>query len=81
MPGESIVAELPLIFYKNTDFDLGFAATSDEVTFYVTYSVYPDRKTAIWKVLDNNSSNKSVRAIKITNNNNKKQSVCIRLSF
>ena len=33
MPGESIVAELPLIFYKNTDFDLGFAATSDEVTF------------------------------------------------
>ena len=78
---ESVIAELPLVIYRNSLFDLGVSSTDTCVEFYVTYSLYPEDNTAIWEKLQKNTSNKSVRAIKVINNSDCDQRVCMRVSF
>lgn len=81
LPRECVIAELPLILQRNIMYDIGVSSTGDQVAFYITYSLYPESKTAIWKIFDESSVNKSARAIKIINNSNKKESICLRVAF
>ena len=81
LPYETIIVELPLILSKHFHYDMGIASSGKNVSFFVTYSINPEKPTAVWTEIADSHSYKAARAIKASNQSRKKQNICLRIAF